>query len=135
MTPIFSGNRDNSQPSPSQLASLPTRLSDWRLSPNGEAFAYGGDEVDLSVWNTELAFQHKQENGTSVSTENTKKRKRGDALFPAETWRAKNVSFTRRLRTLYSHVSRSPMIPLVFVNRFRLILSRSCHLLLPPSTS
>lgn len=132
MTPIFSGYRDNSQPSSSQRASLPTRLSDWRLSPNGEAFAYGGDEVDLSVWNTELAFQHKP---TGVSTENTKKRKRGDELFPAETWRAKNVSFTRRLRAIYSHVSRSPMIPLVFVNQFRLLLSRSCHLLSPPSTS
>lgn len=91
MTPIFSGNRDDSQPSSSQLASLPTRLTDWRLSPNGEAFAYGGDEVDLSVWNTELAFQHKPENDTSVSTKTTKKRKRGDELFLAETWRAKNV--------------------------------------------
>ena len=71
-------------------AGLPSRLYDWKISANWETFAYGGDEVDLSVWTTELAFK-------SHSTESpqpsglTKKRKRNDDLFPAEIWRARNV--------------------------------------------
>ncbi|KAJ3883404.1 hypothetical protein F5051DRAFT_363510 [Lentinula edodes] len=70
--------------------SLPTRLCDWRLSENQNTFAYGGDEVDLSVWDTERAFQNRVEDLTS-STAAAKKRKRNDTLFPGEIWRAKNV--------------------------------------------
>ncbi|KDR81563.1 hypothetical protein GALMADRAFT_239587 [Galerina marginata CBS 339.88] len=73
----------------SQFATLPTRLCDWRLSGNGESFAYGGDEVDLSVWNTELAFQPQQT--STASSALSKKRKRIDDLFPGEIWRARNV--------------------------------------------
>lgn len=69
----------------SLLSSLPTRLHDWSLSSNEETFAYGGEEVDLSVWNTEMAFLPRSE------TEG-KKRKRNDALMPGEIWRAKNVT-------------------------------------------
>ncbi|KAJ3761072.1 WD40-repeat-containing domain protein [Lentinula raphanica] len=67
---------------------LPTRLCDWRLFEDQNTFAYGGDEVELSVWNTERAFQNQVEDLTSSS----KNRKRNDTLFPGEIWRAKNVS-------------------------------------------
>jgi len=70
--------------------SLPSRLCDWRMSDNRETFAYGGDEVDLSVWSAELAWQSQPESST-LSESTSKKRKRGDDLFPAEIWRARNV--------------------------------------------
>ncbi|KAF8845012.1 hypothetical protein BDN67DRAFT_942618 [Paxillus ammoniavirescens] len=77
-----------------KLGALPLRLTDWRLGPNEETFAYGGDEVEVSIWNTERAFAPQHENLSSASasqSEGGKKRKRGDALFPGEIWRAKNV--------------------------------------------
>jgi len=74
----------------SDYASLPSRLCDLKFSENWETLAYGGDEVDLSVWNTELTFKsHPTE--SSQSSGSTKKRKRNDDLFPAEIWRARNV--------------------------------------------
>lgn len=69
---------------------VPSRLCDWKLSENGETFAYGGDEVDLSVWDTERAFQPQQKESSTDSSTSSKKRKRND-LFPAEIWRARNV--------------------------------------------
>ncbi|GLB35001.1 putative WD repeat domain 74 [Lyophyllum shimeji] len=69
------------------LGALPTRLHAWEMSPNQSTFAYGGDEVDVSVWDTERAFLPRPQ---TTDAEN-KKRKR-DALFPEELWRAKNVS-------------------------------------------
>jgi ribosome biogenesis protein NSA1 len=83
MTPLQGGLQA------SKTTSLPTRLYDWRLSKNQETFAYGGDEVDLSVWSTEKAFSTAPEPSSDPLA--GKKRKR-DALFPGETWRAKNVS-------------------------------------------
>ncbi|KAF7778767.1 hypothetical protein Agabi119p4_3112 [Agaricus bisporus var. burnettii] len=81
-----------SDTSPSfQRLSLPTRLHDWKLSPNGSTFAYGGDEVDVSVWDTEVAFQTQAEDSNNSSVTH-KKRKRKDDLFPGEVWRAKNVA-------------------------------------------
>jgi len=70
--------------------SLPSRLCDWRMSDNRETFAYGGDEVDLSVWNAELAWQCQPES-SSLPGSSSKKRKRNDELFPAELWRARNI--------------------------------------------
>ncbi|KAI6039029.1 hypothetical protein EDC04DRAFT_2879742 [Pisolithus marmoratus] len=77
-----------------RLAALPSRLADCRLGCDKETFAYGGDEVELSVWNTERAFQPSSpsEDASHISPSNTKKRKRvNDTLFPGEIWRAKNV--------------------------------------------
>ncbi|KAJ3802921.1 hypothetical protein GGU11DRAFT_874327 [Lentinula aff. detonsa] len=71
-------------------ASLPTRLCDWRLSENQDAFAYGGDEVELSVWDIGRAFHNRVEDLQS-SAAAAKKRKRNDTLFPGEIWRAKNI--------------------------------------------
>jgi ribosome biogenesis protein NSA1 len=67
-----------------ETSTLPMRLCNWRLSSNSQTFAYGGDEVELSIWDTEKAFAA-DDNSTS------QKRKRGAELLPAEIWRAKNV--------------------------------------------
>ncbi|KAH7889744.1 hypothetical protein F5I97DRAFT_1801153 [Phlebopus sp. FC_14] len=78
-----------------KLAALPSRLTTWRPGPKQETFAYGGEEVEVSVWNTERAFVPPSSSpnasppSTSIST--NKKRKRSEALFPGEIWRAKNV--------------------------------------------
>ncbi|KAJ7632569.1 hypothetical protein FB45DRAFT_978296 [Roridomyces roridus] len=69
------------------LGALPTRLCDWRLASDQTSFAYGGDEVELSVWDTEKALS---QDPTSSDASGAAKRKR-DALFPAEIWRARNV--------------------------------------------
>ncbi|KAI9446233.1 hypothetical protein H4582DRAFT_2107980 [Lactarius indigo] len=73
----------------SQTAFLPMRLCEWRLAPDGKTFSYGGDEVELSVWDLEAAFAPKQ---PTPQPEGTKKRKRGNDLLPGELWRAKNVA-------------------------------------------
>ncbi|KAJ7709956.1 hypothetical protein B0H17DRAFT_905223, partial [Mycena rosella] len=67
------------------LGSLPTRLCDWRLANDQATFAYGGNEVELSLWDTERAFAPEP-----VSDSAGVKRKR-DALFAGEIWRAKNI--------------------------------------------
>lgn len=69
------------------------RLCDWKLSVAGDKFAYGGEEVALSVWDTEKAFQEAQTSQPDNPSEN-KKRKRADALFPGEIWRAKHVGLS-----------------------------------------
>ena len=100
--------------------SLPSRLCDWRMSDNRETFAYGGDEVDLSVWSTELAWQSQSESSTLPGS-SSKKRKRGDDLFPAEIWRARNVSYylkTLLHGILLTHRNRFPMITWAFGNQF-----------------
>ncbi|KAJ7156025.1 WD40-repeat-containing domain protein [Mycena crocata] len=69
------------------LGSLPARLCDWRLASDQTTFAYGGDEVELSVWDTEQALA--SDRATSLDASGTKRKR--DALFPGEIWRAKNV--------------------------------------------
>ena len=64
------------------------RLCEWRTAPDGKTFCYGGDEVELSVWDLESAFTPKQ---PAPQSEVTKKRKRGNDLLPGEIWRAKNA--------------------------------------------
>lgn len=82
-------NDDGGVQKPS-LAALPTRLRDWQMSPSRETFAYGGDEVDLSVWDIENAFTPKKNHETqNISNPKSKK-----GLFPGEIWRAKNVMRT-----------------------------------------
>ena len=78
---------------------LPMRLCSWRLAPDGTMSSYGGDEVELSVWDVEAAFAPKlQPPPATTSTESpqqpesTRKRKRStEPLLPGELWRAKNV--------------------------------------------
>lgn len=80
------------EPVEPRLASLPTRLCDWRLASDQQTFAYGGDEVDLSVWDTERAFAPRPKEDSTPSSA-PKKRKRSEALFPGEVWRARNVRY------------------------------------------
>lgn len=84
---MTSREQDSNEPT-SITTALPARLSEWRLYQ--DTFAYGGDEVDLSVFDTERAFQNTAEDLASTTAAN--KRKRNDFLFPGEVWRAKNVS-------------------------------------------
>ena len=73
----------------SQAAVLPMRLCEWRSAPDGKTFSYGGDEVELSVWDLEAAFAPKQP--APQPEGHTKKRKRDGGLLPGELWRAKNA--------------------------------------------
>ncbi|KAG9106130.1 hypothetical protein FRC07_008955 [Ceratobasidium sp. 392] len=69
-------------------ASLPMRLNDLRLSPSSTSLAYGGSEVDLSVWDLERAFSEKPTTADLAA----KKRKKGKGdLMYAEIWRAKQL--------------------------------------------
>jgi ribosome biogenesis protein NSA1 len=78
------------------LATLPMRLKDWKLGPDGRMFAYGGDEVEVSLWDAEHAFSADTSTNGEKKAEprakEGKKRKRGDDLLPGEVWRAKNVA-------------------------------------------
>ena len=87
---------------PSRTAVLPMRLCSWRLAPNGTTFSYGGDEVELPVWEVEAAFAPKLQPPPAPTTtespqqpENTRKRKRStESLLTGGLWRAKNVCFS-----------------------------------------
>ncbi|KLO07968.1 hypothetical protein SCHPADRAFT_880969 [Schizopora paradoxa] len=68
---------------------LPMNLRSWQLSSDAESFCYGGTEVDLSVWDTTRTFSDTTKPSQTFS--DGKKRGRGSELYPAETWRAKNL--------------------------------------------
>lgn len=84
-------------------ASLPMRLCDFHLSANQKSFAYGGDEVDLSVWDAEAAFASSSASLNTAEPSETKKRKKPSSndLLPGEIWRAKNVSLLSFVLTRY----------------------------------
>ena len=65
------------------------RLCCWRLSSDNKSFAYGGGEVEVSLWDSERALSQPIDHTIGPS----QKRKREGDLLPAETWRAKNVRF------------------------------------------
>lgn len=85
-------------------ASLPMRLCDFQLSPDAATFAYGGDEVDLSVWDAERAFAGAKPSSLypeeSDASGNKRKKPSSNDLLPGEIWRAKNVGVY-----VYSHNS------------------------------
>ncbi|KAF8610165.1 hypothetical protein BDV93DRAFT_601221 [Ceratobasidium sp. AG-I] len=70
-------------------ASLPMRLNDMRLSPSSSSLAYGGNEVDLSVWDVERTFSEKP--STPGAAANKRKKGKGDLMY-AEIWRAKQLA-------------------------------------------
>jgi ribosome biogenesis protein NSA1 len=72
------------------------------MSDDLETFSYGGDDVDISVWNTELALSSDFITTESTNPAASKKRKRGDILFPGEIWRAKNVIYTLFICLLFA---------------------------------
>ena len=95
---------DSGTESSTSKASLPMRLCDVRLSPDGSTLAYGGDEVDLSVWDVERTLSSTSITSTaeaSSSFTEGKKRKTPSTneLLPAELWRAKNVRSLREERS------------------------------------
>jgi ribosome biogenesis protein NSA1 len=71
------------------------RLRAWQLSPNRTHFAYGGEEVDLSVWDVERGFSEPVAKSEQVlAAASAKKRKKGHRkidLLHGEVWRARNV--------------------------------------------
>jgi ribosome biogenesis protein NSA1 len=72
------------------------RLCDFHIGPGQTSFAYGGDEVDLSLWDAERAFSSPSSAHTSIaqgSSQPEKKRKKPSSndLLAGEVWRAKNV--------------------------------------------
>ncbi|KAG8786819.1 hypothetical protein FRC15_010638 [Serendipita sp. 397] len=73
----------------SHTCNVPMNLRHLAASPSGAHFAYGGTEVNLSLWSLEKSFQQSAE---TVSSSKPGKRGRGDQLFPGEIWRAKNVA-------------------------------------------
>ncbi|PVG02810.1 hypothetical protein CPB86DRAFT_811387 [Serendipita vermifera] len=79
----------NSENAPdTHTCAVPMNIRHLKGSASGKHFAYAGREVNLSVWDTERAFQ------TPITAESapTQKRPRAaDQLFPGEIWRAKNV--------------------------------------------
>ncbi|KAL5490491.1 hypothetical protein ACEPAI_5324 [Sanghuangporus weigelae] len=89
---VLEPNAEEASPS-FRKATLPMPLCSWSLSPDASSFAYGGNEVDLSVSDTERTFQETLEAQEipSEKSNTTKKIKRGGDLFPAEIWRAKNL--------------------------------------------
>jgi len=73
-------------------AALPVRLRNLKMSGSGENFAYGGDEVDLSVWNTERALSGPSVSSSPDTAAGQKRKKSKPTLLYGEIWRAKNVS-------------------------------------------
>jgi ribosome biogenesis protein NSA1 len=91
------------------------RLCEWRLAPDNTTFSYGGDEVELSVWDLETAFAPKQQAPSppppQPESSSSKKRKRGSELLPGELWRAKNVRvYTVVLNSTSRHMCLSPRL-------------------------
>ncbi|KAG8814490.1 hypothetical protein FRC17_001108 [Serendipita sp. 399] len=79
--------RDEVEETPN-TCNVPMNLRHFVASPSGNHFAYGGTEVNLSLWSVERAFQQSSEARSSKP----EKRGRGEQLFPGEIWRAKNVA-------------------------------------------
>lgn len=76
----------------SQTAVLPTRICDWRLSSDETTFAYGGNEVEVSVWDVERDFSSSSTPTPHDTSEPARKKRKRDELLPGELWRANNVS-------------------------------------------
>ncbi|KIJ44106.1 hypothetical protein M422DRAFT_228749 [Sphaerobolus stellatus SS14] len=67
---------------------IPKRLCEWVLSDDGASFAYGGDEVEVSVWDTSRAF----DSSRNVLPPQTGGKRKNMDLIEGEVWRARNVA-------------------------------------------
>jgi ribosome biogenesis protein NSA1 len=76
----------------SHSCNLPINLRHCKASSSGTQFAYAGTEVNLSIWDTEVAFRSASPSSPPAPTGGKRTRK-SDQLFPGEIWRAKNVRF------------------------------------------
>ncbi|KAI0316686.1 hypothetical protein OF83DRAFT_1059975 [Amylostereum chailletii] len=72
----------------SHASVLPMHICEWKLSPDESSFSYAGEEVEVSVWDTQSAFAPRAQ----IAPSEYKKRKRGNDLLPGEVWRAKNIA-------------------------------------------
>lgn len=87
------GGSEDTLESSSRATVLPMRLKDWRLSPSETHFAYGGDEVEVSLWDIEKAFSEPVKTSEDVINSGRKRKERKDKvkLLHGEVWRAQNV--------------------------------------------
>lgn len=85
--------RDNCK-TETHACSVPMGIRHFKATHSGAQFAYAGNEVNLSLWNTELAFATEKQSPEGNIDKASKKRGR-ESLFPGEMWRAKNVSGLR----------------------------------------
>lgn len=69
------------------------RLKDWQLAPSETHFAYGGDEVEVSLWDSEKAFSESIKASEEAINSGKKRKERKDKvkLLHGEVWRAQNV--------------------------------------------
>lgn len=77
---------------------VPMGIRHFKATHSGAQFAYAGKEVNLSLWNTELAFASGKQSAKEHIVKASKKRGR-ESLFPGEIWRAKNVGALRTARS------------------------------------
>lgn len=78
------------------------RLCDLQISADERYLAYGGDEVDLSIWDVGNALSSTSSSTASGDEVVGKKRKKRTELFPAEVWRAKNVSHALTIVVMFT---------------------------------
>ncbi|KEP54412.1 hypothetical protein V565_018140 [Rhizoctonia solani 123E] len=103
------------------VASLPMRLNDIRLSSSYSSLAYGGEEVDLSVWDIERTFSDKPQS----TDEAGKKRKKGkNELMYAEVWRAKQLPNDSLSLRQPVHIT-----SLSFIKSSGITNEQSCHII------
>jgi ribosome biogenesis protein NSA1 len=70
---------------------IPNRLCEWVLSEDSQSFAYGGDEVEVSVWDTSRALNPSRRLLPSSAVGTKRKKGKTSELFDGEIWRAQNV--------------------------------------------
>ncbi|KAG8931224.1 hypothetical protein FRC02_003039 [Tulasnella sp. 418] len=68
------------------------RLTDMRVAYEDSHYAYGGNEVELSVWDLEKTFSQTPSVSNNNSSGTKRKKSKSGDLFPAEIWRAKNLA-------------------------------------------
>jgi len=89
-TDTSSDARDNPK-TEAHVCNVPMGIRHFKATHSGAQFAYAGKEVNLSLWNTELAFATENQS-TEGNIDKTSKKRSRENLFPGEIWRAKNVS-------------------------------------------
>lgn len=71
-----------------QTTVIPGSLCDWIMSDDAAFFAYGGEEVEVSLWDVSRAFEPSRKS-PPLSAVGSKRKK--TELIDGEIWRAKNV--------------------------------------------
>lgn len=74
-----------------QSTSIPSRLCDWKLSDDYQSFVYGGDEVEVSVWDTSRALDPSRRLLPMSAVGTKRKKGQKSERFDGEIWRGQNV--------------------------------------------